>query len=122
MEGYGSCNVQGIDYYLYKNYVNGKREGNGRNITEDDKYYIGQFKNGLPNGKGVEYYKNGNIKYEGDFINGDYEGDGQYTWEDGIYYIGQFKNSVPNGNGIMFYSNGTIKNQGNWINGEFVGN
>ena len=32
-------------------------------------YYIGQFKDDLKNGKGIEYYKNGNIKYEGDFIN-----------------------------------------------------
>jgi len=61
---------------LYEDvFVNGKYVGNGKYIWIDGKYYIGQFKNGLPNGKGIEYYKNGNIRYEGDFVNGIYEGD-----------------------------------------------
>ena len=38
-------------------------------ILEDGQYYIGQFKNGLKNGKGIEYYSNGSIKYEGEFEN-----------------------------------------------------
>ena len=32
---------------------------------ENINYYIGQFKNNLKNGKGILYYKSGNIKYEG---------------------------------------------------------
>ena len=51
-------------------WINDKKEGNGKYIWEDGNYYIGQFKNGLRNGKGTEYYSNGNIKYEGDWING----------------------------------------------------
>ena len=45
--------------------------------------------NGLKNGRGKEYYKNGKIKYEGDFINDKYEGYGKYIWENGEYYIGK---------------------------------
>ena len=41
-------------------------------FSEDGSYFLGQFKNGLRNGKGIEYYKNGNIKYEGNFINGEF--------------------------------------------------
>ena len=33
------------------------------------------------NGKGKEYYKNGNIKYYGDFVNGKYEGNGKYIYK-----------------------------------------
>ena len=51
---------------------------------DNGSYYIGQFKNDLKNGKGVEYYKNGNIKYEGEFIDGKFDGNGKYFWEDGF--------------------------------------
>ena len=46
------------DIYIKRN--NGKYI-NGKYIYEDDKYYIGKFKNNIPNGKGIKYYKNGNI-------------------------------------------------------------
>ena len=36
-------------------WINNKREGNGKYIWEDGEYYIGQWKNGLRNGKGKEY-------------------------------------------------------------------
>ena len=49
-------------------FVNDKYEGNGKYIWEDDEYYIGQWKNSLFHGKGIEYYSNGKIKYEGDFV------------------------------------------------------
>ena len=35
----------------------------------NDEYYIGQSKNGLRNGRGIQYNKNGDIIYEGEFIN-----------------------------------------------------
>ena len=41
----------------------------GLGIGENGDYYIGEVKNGLRNGKGIEYYSNGNIKYEGEFVN-----------------------------------------------------
>ena len=47
---------------------------NGKYIYGDGKYYIGQFKNYIPNGKGIKYYNNENILYNGNFINGKPEG------------------------------------------------
>ena len=45
------------------------------------------------NGKGIEYYKNGEIKYEGNFVDDEYDGDdGWFHYENGDIYIGQFKN------------------------------
>ena len=43
---------------------------NGKYILDDSKYYIGEYNNNLPNGKGIKYYSDGNILYEGNFING----------------------------------------------------
>ena len=40
---------------IYKRRNNGKYI-NGKYIYEDDKYYIGEFKNNIPNGKGIKYY------------------------------------------------------------------
>ena len=74
------------------------------------------------NGKGILYYSNGNILYEGDFINGKPEGNGKFIYENGNYYIGQFKNCLRNGKGILFYSNGNIKYDDDWINGKKEGN
>ena len=55
---------------------------------------------GLKHGKGIEYYKNNNIKYDGDFVNDKYEGNGNYYYENGEYYIGQWFNGLKNGKGI----------------------
>ena len=79
--------------------MNDKYEGNGKGIWENGEYYIGQWKNGLRNGKGTYYYSNGNIKYDGDWINDKYEGNGKEIYENGEYYIGQFKNGLSHGKG-----------------------
>ena len=97
-------------------YANGKAEGYGKYIYENGKYYIRQWKTGLYHGKGILYYPNGNIMYEGDFINNKRGGNGKYIWEDGSYYIGQYKNSLRNGKGIYYYSNGNIKYNGEFVN------
>ena len=101
---------------IYEAYTNDEKEGNGKYINEDGTYYIGQFKNYLPNGKGIEYYKNRSIRYEGDFIDGKYEGNGKFINEDGIYYIGQFKNGLKNGKGKLCLKNGIIFYRGTFIN------
>ena len=79
------------------------------------------MKNNLKHGKGTEYYKNGNIKYDGDFVNGKREGNGKYIYESGNYYIGQWKNGLKHGKGTMFNSSGNIVQNGNWNNDKFVG-
>ena len=78
---------------------------------ENGKYYLGELKNDLPNGKGIKYYSNGNILYEGDFINDKFEGKGKYIYDDGDY-----KNGLRNGKGIIYYKNGNIMSEGGYIN------
>ena len=95
---------------------------NDKYIYDDGKYYIGEIKNNLPNGKGIKYYQNGKINYEGYFINGKFEGNGKLFYEDGAYYIGQFKNGLSNGKGTDYNSKGIIKYYGDYVNDKFEGN
>ena len=111
-----------MDYVRWAQRVNGKFDGNGKYIWENGEYYIGQYKNGLRNGKGIEYYSNGNIQYEGDWVNNKPEGNGKYIWENGQYYIGEWKNGLRNGKGTLYYSNGKTETEGNFINNVFAGN
>ena len=90
-------------------------------VLSNNFYYIGESRNGIPNGKGIKYNQNGKIVYEGDFVNGKYEGKGKIYFEDGKYYIGQFKNDLPNGKGTKYFENGDIKYQGEVLNGKAEG-
>ena len=98
------------------NNENNETEKNKKIEYDHGEYYIGEVCNNKRNGKGIVYYKNGNIKYEGDFINDKYEGEGKYIWEDGNYYIGQWKSNLRNGNGILYNKNCDIIYNGNWTN------
>ncbi|MGO4888061.1 hypothetical protein ACJ2A9_09910 [Anaerobacillus sp. MEB173] len=54
-----------------------------------DKIYKGDWDNGIPNGSGREYYRDGSIKYEGQFKNGEWHGTGVHYENDGsIIYEG----------------------------------
>ena len=70
--------------------------------------YIGQVVNGFPEGKGIEYWNNGD-RYEGDFKNGVSDGKGIYYCNSepfkGDRYEGDFKNGQPKGKEIMYYHN-----------------
>ena len=69
--------------------------------------------------KGIAYYKNGNIKYDGDFVEDEFEGKGKYIYENGKYYEGQWSNSLRHGEGILYNKNGKIKHKGIFVNGKF---
>ena len=70
----------------------------------------------MRNGKGILYYSDGKIQYEGDFVNEKYEGKGKYIYENGRYYIDEFKSNWKHGKGILYYSDGKINYDGNFIN------
>ena len=61
------------------------------------------------NGERIEYYKNGKIKYEGNFLDDEYNGEGIFFDENGDIYIGQFKKGKKNGNFAIKRSDDTIK-------------
>jgi len=123
-ENYGDFIYPAVN--IIENDIRKKRENgnyiNDQYIWGDGKYYKGQFKNNLPNGKGVKYYSNGDILYEGDFNNGKFEGNGKYNYKDGSYFIGIYKNGLRNGKGMKYYRNGNIMYEGEYIDGKLEGN
>ena len=73
------------------------------------------------NGKGIEYYKNGDIKYEGNFVDDEYDGDdGCFHYENGDIYIGQFKNGKRNGNGQIYDKDNNLKVEGEFLDDKLI--
>jgi len=72
-------------------------------LTNGDKY-AGEYKNGLPHGKGSYTLANGS-KHTGEYKNGVPEGKGTSTYAEGGSYVGEFKNGKPNGYGTATYAN-----------------
>ena len=71
--------------------------------------------NGLPNGKGKKYFKDGRI-FEGNFINGKKEGYGTIQNKKGVFYSGQYQEDARNGKRKEYYENGNIAYEGNFVN------
>ena len=92
----------------------GGLNGLGKEYTPDGHELIfeGKYLNGKRNGKGIEYFKNGEKKYEGVFLNGNiYEG---IQYDENRKKIITFKN----GKGIELYNNGLIKFEGEYLKGK----
>ena len=76
--------------------------------------FEGEFKNGIKHGIGIDYYYNGNIKFEGEYLNGkiwngkinNYNGNEEFT-----IYMG--KGSIKE-----FNNYGNIQFEGEYLNGE----
>ena len=85
------------------------------------KYYIGQMKNGLPDGKGVKYYFNGKVQYDGTFTQGKLDGFGKFIYPNEHFYIGQYKNGLRQGKGKLYYPDGRLHYDGDWVNGIPIG-
>jgi hypothetical protein len=58
--------------------------------------YVGQFKDGKPNGRGT------------------------ITYGDSIYYIGEFKDNKFDGPGTLYSSDGAVQQKGIWKEGKFL--
>ena len=62
--------------------------------------YVGQRKNGKPDGHGM------GVTYDGGIYEGEWDGQGTYTLPDGEKYVGEWKDGLKHGLGILTYSNG----------------
>ena len=91
-------------------------------IIEDGKSrYKGEWKNGLPNGKGIKHFYKTNSVIEGNFVDGFAHGYGkqtfEQTWEKMVpYYEGEFKRNTYNGKGEYHYGDGDYY-KGEWKDG-----
>ena len=69
--------------------------------------YVGQRKNGKPDGHGKGIAHDGGV-YEGEWKDGVYDGQGTYTLPDGEKYVGEWKDGLKHGHGSITYSNGEM--------------
>ena len=109
--------------------------------------YEGDVTNGVPNGKGIQYYVDWTVAYEGSFINGlrsgygesfrpdgslwykghheegKRTGDGEwYTSQGDLRFVGSFLNDKLNGEGKELMPDGSVLKEGIWRNGELEDN
>ena len=95
---------------------NGKREGRGCFISNNDTYFIGYWKNNLKDLKGKLYDKDFKLILEGNFVKGKMNGKGMKIFDNGDKYEGNFEDDKINGFGIYYFNNGN-QWEGNFING-----
>jgi len=95
----------------------------GKEFTIDKNIlvYIGGYKNGKINGKGVEYNENGIYIFEGENLDGrrnrkgkEYKQRENSRWTD-LYFEGNYKNGKKNGKGVIYKSD-KIKFEGEYLN------
>ena len=83
-------------------------------VTAD---YVGQAKNGKPNGWGKAHLSNGLI-YEGEWKDGKLHGKVKMYYPLTLEFEGEYKEGHRNGYGKSYLRDGRLKYEGNWINGE----
>jgi hypothetical protein len=93
--------------------IDGLPHGKGVFKYKNGDEYKGEFKKGMKDGNG--YYKNKEGEYDGFWKNNKKDGQGKYTFKNGDLYMGEFKVDMFNGQGILLYSNGN-KTIGTWEN------
>ena len=55
-------------------YLDGKRNGQGKEYDDGELLFAGEYLDGKRNGQGKEYYKDGDLKFEGEYLNGKIKG------------------------------------------------
>lgn len=113
-DGWGVLLYDNNDRYEGE-FVNGKRVGRGAYYHENGDRYEGDFNNDSRTGHGRFTY-HGGASYEGDFVDGTFDGSGTFTFANGNRYEGHFRGGMPNGYGTFTSTTGDIM-AGNWSNG-----
>ena len=112
--GQGSLYTENGDLEFKGTFEEGyKKDGYGKEsgkYSNDSWEYVGSYKNGTWNGKGMITWSNGD-KYEGDWKNGTRTGNGTYTFNEkrkgyGYKYVGGFLNGAYHGKGTWYYVGG----------------
>ena len=84
---------------------NGLPNGKGTFIDPDGFRYVGELKNGRLHGQGILAMPHGD-QYEGQYIEGQKHGQGTYTWSNGRKYVGAWEKNRATGQGIFTYPDG----------------
>ena len=95
-------------------YLNGERNGKGKEYNKDNLEFEGEYLNGERHGKGKEYYDNGRIKFEGEYIKGKkWNGIGYNPRNNKVF-------ELKGGLGIVkeYDNKGNLIFEGEYLNGE----
>lgn len=88
--------------------MKGKRNGRGTFWWADGSWYEGQFRDGVQSGYGVLHRDGGHVEYEGSWHNGMFDGKGVQYFENGEKYEGSFKEDKFHGDGVFYKDDSTI--------------
>lgn len=94
-------------------YVQGRKEGQGRYDWADGSHFEGTFVNSMFEGQGVYYFAESEKVYEGSFSENLFDGKGKLSFKDGRVYNGDFVRNKKHGSGTMIFPNGN-KYIGSW--------
>ena len=100
---------------LFMGEVNGQM-GWVENTDRSYGKYVGEIKNGKPNGQG-KLTRNDGEEMEGDWKDGVLHGKGTRTFPVGLKYVGEYKNGIRHGQGTQVHPYGW-KYIGEWNNGD----
>jgi len=103
-------------------FKNGLPHGKGATTHPNGDRYVGEFKSGDKHGNGTFAYSNGS-SYVGEFKDGKRHGKGTFTWASGSFagdkYVGEYKDNKRTGKGTYTRANGTVKS-GIWADGKYL--
>ena len=98
--------------------IYGDKNGFGIRLTESGRY-SGNLKDGVPEGQGIMQCYNG-FTIVGEFHNGMANGKGTMeNTQAGVRYIGEVKNNLAEGQGTVYYADGTSE-KGYFVKGNLV--
>jgi hypothetical protein len=99
-------------------YRNGKPNGQFTVTYANGDKYVGEFRDGKRNGQGTYTWAKSGNKYVGEYRNGKKK-QGTYTWaKSGNKYVGEWRNGKKNGLGTLTFASGRIK-EGIWKDNKF---
>ena len=85
-------------------------------LTGSGGKYVGEWKDGNPNGQGTETYAKSGNKYVGEYKDGKRHGHGTATYAGGNKYVGEYKDGKKNGQGTF-----TFGPDSKWAGDKYVG-
>ena len=96
--------------------MGGERDGKGLYFFKAGDIYEGDWKKNKMEGRGIYYYYNGDI-YEGEWKDGKLEGRGMFYFKSGDIWDGYYENNKRNGKGIYYFVDGD-RYEGDWKEGK----
>ena len=96
--------------------------GIGTFLYPEGEKYVGQWRDGVPHGRGVRFWPNGKVGYEGEIRNGKWHGTGKLYFKNGkTHYEGEFRQKYYEGHGILYFESGEKMYEGEFKESEYNG-